>query len=127
MSVYRTFLSSANEHYFTNSHDYIPERGIPNPANGVSEASVTRAQQVFQPFSLGPRHCIGKHLAMKEVSLILANVLWLFEVNKVEGSGRVLDHLPWASGMVVMALLGVFTSLETGREVKLRLRGDVQP
>ena len=116
-----------DENSFAKPHDYIPERWIADPANGVSEASVKRAQQAFQPFSLGPRHCIGKHLAIKEVSFILANVLWLFEVEKVEGSGLLHEHLPRVDGKVVMKQSDVYTSLEEGPEVKLTLRGDLKP
>lgn len=115
-----------DEHSFAKSHDYIPERWIPDPAHGVSEENVKQAQQAFQPFSLGPRHCIGKHLAMKEVSFILANMLWLFEVERMEGSGLLHEHLPKVDGKVVMEQSDVYTSLEGGPEVKLRLRGDLK-
>ena len=115
-----------DEASFAKAHDYIPERWIPDAAPGINEESVKRAQQAFQPFSLGPRHCIGKHLAMKEVSFILANVLWLFEVERVEDSGCLRERLPRVNGKVVMAQRDVYTSLEEGPEVKLRLRADVK-
>ena len=117
------FCVFRDERSFANPHDFIPERWIPDPANCISEESVKRAQQAFQPFSLGPRHCIGKHLAMKEVSFILANLLWLFEVEKVEGSGLLHEQLPKVNGKVVMEQSDVYTSLEEGPEVRLRLRG----
>lgn len=63
---------------------------------------------------------------MKEVSFILANVLWLFEVEKVEGSGLLHEDLPRVGGNVVMEQSDVYTSLEEGPEVNLRLRGDVK-
>jgi len=115
-----------DEHSFAKPHDFIPERWILDPANGVSEESVKQAHQAFQSFSLGPRHCIGKHLAMKEVSFILATLLWLFEVDKIEGSGLLHKHLPGVNGKVVMEQSDVYTSLEEGPEVKLRLRGDMK-
>ncbi|KAL8735807.1 MAG: hypothetical protein Q9166_000671 [cf. Caloplaca sp. 2 TL-2023] len=120
------FAIFRDEHSFTKPHDYMPERWIPDPANGITEESVKRAQQAFQPFSLGPRHCIGKHLAMKEVSFILANMLWLFELERVGGSGVLEKHLPGVDGKVVMEQSDVYTSLEEGPEVRLVLRGDVK-
>ncbi|KAI4256805.1 MAG: hypothetical protein LQ352_001930 [Teloschistes flavicans] len=113
---------------FSDPHSYIPERWIVDSKTGVTEESVKRAQQAFQPFSLGPRHCIGKHLAMKEVSFILANVLWLFDVEKIEGSG-VLDgkYLPGVGeDEVVLEQSDVYTSLEEGPQVKLTLRPDLK-
>jgi cytochrome P450 len=37
-------------------------------------------RDVFQPFSLGPRNCIGRNLAYVEVRLILAKVLFNFDL-----------------------------------------------
>lgn len=120
------FAIFRSEQTFTDPHDYVPERWSPDAANEVSEDSVKRAQQAFQPFSLGPRHCIGKHLAMKEVSFILANVLWLFELERVDGSGVLEKCLPGIDGKIVMEQSDVYTSLEEGPEVRLVLRGDIK-
>lgn len=38
----------------------------------------------FQPFSFGPRSCLGKNLARAEMSLLLARVLWRFDLELVE-------------------------------------------
>ncbi|KAH6676007.1 cytochrome P450 [Halenospora varia] len=34
----------------------------------------------MQPFSAGPRNCIGRNLAYGEIRLILARVLWNFDL-----------------------------------------------
>ena len=34
----------------------------------------------FQPFSWGPRNCIGKNLAYSQMRLVLARVLWNFDI-----------------------------------------------
>jgi hypothetical protein len=39
-----------------------------------------------QPFSIGPRNCIGKNLAYNEVGLILARVLWKFDLELCDES-----------------------------------------
>lgn len=38
----------------------------------------------FQPFSFGPRSCLGKNLARAEMSLLLARILWRFDLELVE-------------------------------------------
>lgn len=34
----------------------------------------------FQPFSVGPRNCIGKKFAYDSMKLILARMLWRFDM-----------------------------------------------
>jgi cytochrome P450 len=41
---------------------------------------------MFQPFSFGPRNCIGKNLAYNEMRVILASVLWNFDLELCEQS-----------------------------------------
>lgn len=37
-------------------------------------------RDAFKPFSTGPRDCIGRNLAYHEMRLILAKVLWHFDL-----------------------------------------------
>ena len=39
---------------------------------------------VVQPFSLGPRNCIGQNLAKAEMRLILAKLVWHFDMELVD-------------------------------------------
>jgi cytochrome P450 len=114
------FTIFRNEDYFDSPHDYVPERWIVDPETGVTEDHVKRAQAAFQPFSLGPRHCIGRHLAIKEVSLILANLLYVYSIEPVNDSGVLQTTLPISGGAAVMQQHDVYTSLED--EVLIRLR-----
>lgn len=41
----------------------------------------------MQPFLVGPRNCIGRNLAYLEMRLILARLLWNFDVEAVDGKG----------------------------------------
>jgi cytochrome P450 len=43
---------------------------------------------VLQPFSVGPRNCIGRNLALAEMRLILARVLWNFDFELCPESER---------------------------------------
>lgn len=42
----------------------------------------------MQPFSLGPRGCIGKHLSYMEMRLILGRLLWRFDVVSTDGAWK---------------------------------------
>ncbi len=73
-----------NPTYFPDPFSFIPERWL--DGSGYPEAI---AQQAYNPFSLGPRTCIGRPLAMMEVSVTMAVVLWLMDFRAVgEPSGR---------------------------------------
>jgi len=57
-----------SERFWDQPAEFDPERFRPERAND-------RPRFAFFPFGGGPRHCIGKHLAMLEAQLILATVL----------------------------------------------------
>jgi hypothetical protein len=40
----------------------------------------------FQPFSVGPRDCVGKRFAYDSMKLILARLLWRYDLAIDEGS-----------------------------------------
>lgn len=54
---------------------FKPERWLPN-----NEQYAADKREACQPFSYGPRNCVGKNLAYMEMRIILARVLWNFEV-----------------------------------------------
>ncbi|MCJ1300839.1 hypothetical protein MMC08_003638, partial [Hypocenomyce scalaris] len=47
---------------------------------------------IFQPFSAGPRNCIGKNLAYAEMKLILAKMVWHFDMELVTTEGNWADQ-----------------------------------
>ncbi|GFF65623.1 isotrichodermin C-15 hydroxylase [Aspergillus lentulus] len=59
---------------FTDPEQFIPERHLGDPrfANDNKEA--------MQPFSYGPRNCIGRNLAYVEMRLILARMVFNFDM-----------------------------------------------
>ncbi|GKZ36939.1 hypothetical protein AbraIFM66950_008204 [Aspergillus brasiliensis] len=73
-SVYR---SPAN---FTRPNEFIPERWM-----GAAEFE-TDVRDVFQPFSVGPRSCIGKKFAYDSMKLILARSFWRFDMSLAPAS-----------------------------------------
>ncbi|KAK4160878.1 putative isotrichodermin C-15 hydroxylase [Cladorrhinum sp. PSN259] len=74
--------SYQSERNFRNPGKFAPERwlGDPEYANDV--------RSVLQPFSVGPRNCIGKNLAYAEMRLILARVLWNFDLELMPESNN---------------------------------------
>ncbi|TGO06800.1 hypothetical protein BTUL_0510g00010 [Botrytis tulipae] len=71
VSHYVAYSSPLN---FTLPDQYIPERWLDTAlfANDATE--------VFQPFSYGPRNCIGMNLAHAEMRMALARVLWNYDL-----------------------------------------------
>jgi cytochrome P450 len=72
-----TYQSTVN---FLNPSTFVPERflGDPKYANDNFAA--------LQPFSTGPRNCIGKNLAYHEMRLLLTMMLLTFDISLEEES-----------------------------------------
>ncbi|KAF5239780.1 hypothetical protein FOXYS1_15480, partial [Fusarium oxysporum] len=68
--------------FYPEPFKFLPERWIVDEKNesGVSVESVALAQSAFMPFSTGPRGCIGKNLAYLEMSLVLARIVFNYEI-----------------------------------------------
>ncbi|KAF2665384.1 cytochrome P450 ClCP1 [Microthyrium microscopicum] len=65
--------------------EFHPERFFKN-ASDVPEEFRNDNHAVFQPFSVGPRNCIGKNLAYAEMRMILTRVLFDFDLELDERS-----------------------------------------
>ncbi|KAK6836503.1 cytochrome P450 [Apiospora arundinis] len=64
-----------NPNYISEPESFIPERWL-----GDERYKGDRLEAV-QPFSLGPRNCIGKNLAYAEMRMILARIVWNFDLS----------------------------------------------
>ncbi|TVY94334.1 Cytochrome P450 monooxygenase [Lachnellula willkommii] len=123
------FTIFRNPKYFRQPHEYIPERWIADEDTGYSAEDVKVAQAAFQPFSLGPRHCIARNLALREITFTLARIFYLYEVQPVKNSGRWMGSLPGIDGQnshFIQEQWDVFTSLEKGPTVKMKLKEGVE-
>ncbi|KIM99956.1 hypothetical protein OIDMADRAFT_104717 [Oidiodendron maius Zn] len=74
-----SWAASHNEKNFRDADKFIPERWIDPSYN-------TDLKKAARPFSLGPRGCIGKHLSYLEMRIILARLLWNFDIVSVDGA-----------------------------------------
>ncbi|PWY68979.1 cytochrome P450 [Aspergillus sclerotioniger CBS 115572] len=77
------YLSRLN---FYEPDKFIPERWLPESKNDPSSSFYHDNRDVVQPFSVGPRNCIGRNLAYAEMRVILARVLWNFDIELCEES-----------------------------------------
>ena len=78
-----------NEEYYPDSFIYKPERWLTDRNVGESkeeaEKRVYLAHSAFCPFSIGPRGCVGKGLAMKELMITIGRIVWLYDMRLAIG------------------------------------------
>ncbi|KAI0127879.1 cytochrome P450 [Xylariales sp. AK1849] len=66
--------------YWTDPMEFHPERFLGDPRYKTDQVDA------MQPFSLGPRNCIGKNLAYAEMRLILAKIVFNFDMKIADES-----------------------------------------
>ncbi|MCJ1386474.1 hypothetical protein MMC17_009600 [Xylographa soralifera] len=69
------FAANMNLNNFTEPEAFIPERWVGNDRKYAMDR-----KEVHQPFSTGHRNCIGQNLANAEMRLIIAKLLWHFDL-----------------------------------------------
>ncbi|CCU75987.1 putative benzoate 4-monooxygenase cytochrome P450 [Blumeria hordei DH14] len=70
--------ANTSPYLWTDPDDFVPERWY--KGDKCPEKYRNDERKAMQPFSLGPRNCIGKHMAKQEIRLILAAMLWNFDL-----------------------------------------------
>lgn len=73
------WAASHNPINFRDCDSFIPERWL-------DDAYASDHKKAMQPFSLGPRGCIGKNLSYMEMRLIVSRLLWNFDVESTDGA-----------------------------------------
>lgn len=72
------YTSEANFH---RAREYLPERWLAKEAGGsLPSPFLNDRRDVFKPFSFGPRDCIGRQLAYHEMRIIMAKLLFHFDL-----------------------------------------------
>ncbi|QUC16338.1 uncharacterized protein UV8b_00579 [Ustilaginoidea virens] len=74
-----------NPKHFREPDSFIPERWLSSSHPHYEERFKDENHAVFQPFSFGPRDCIGKNLALNELRLIISRILFKFDYELSEG------------------------------------------
>ncbi|KAF1941734.1 cytochrome P450 monooxygenase-like protein [Clathrospora elynae] len=75
MSQYAANHSTRN---YKDPEAYVPERWLGD------ERYKDDNKDIFNPFSFGPRNCLGKNLALAEMRLVLAKLLFKFDLELVD-------------------------------------------
>jgi len=85
---------------FKDPHLFIPERW-------TDDSYATDNRSILQPFSIGPRKCIGRNIAYVEMRLVMCRLLWNFDLELMPGQ----DDWPnqklfilWEKGPVLVKL-----------------------
>ncbi|KAK2035890.1 cytochrome P450 [Colletotrichum somersetense] len=75
-----------NEKYFSRPFEFHPERWLGDPAFAGDSLDAVK------PFHIGPRNCLGMNLAYAEMRMILARIVWTFDLCLDEGARGWPDH-----------------------------------
>ena len=67
-----------SERFFDNPKEFRPERWLDEI--DTKGAAGLMSDDILRPFSLGPRNCIGKLLALAEAKLVTAKLVWNFDM-----------------------------------------------
>ncbi|TGO29072.1 hypothetical protein BPAE_0019g00470 [Botrytis paeoniae] len=98
VNVYPLSISLSSE-YFHKPSEFNPERWL--AANDSSSPFYNDNRNAVQVFGMGPRSCIGRPLAMAESQLVLARMVWRFELEKVDSEA---GNLKWEEQRVFTIL-----------------------
>lgn len=67
-----TYALHHTQKYWPNPHEFQPERWLNGPS--------AEQKAAFIPFGAGRTACVGKYLAYQEIGIIVARLLWLFDI-----------------------------------------------
>lgn len=99
VSQYPCYRSESN---FKNANKFAPERWLDDPEYAHDK------RNAMQPFSVGPRGCLGKNLALAEMRLILAKMIWSFDLElqpqSLNWNNECKTQLLWAKPPLIVKL-----------------------
>lgn len=78
-------VAATSTYNFAQPARFAPERWLKENGEGLEEFREDNRGNVFHPFSFGTRNCIGTNLAQAEMHLILAKLLWHFDLSRPRG------------------------------------------
>ncbi|KAL2815869.1 cytochrome protein [Aspergillus cavernicola] len=97
-----SWAGSRSSSNFSQPDLFLPERWLKDTPDGDNDKN-----GAAQPFSLGPRGCPGKSLAFMEAGLILARLLWSFDLQLLPECSNWDDQrafLIWEKGPLLVKL-----------------------
>lgn len=112
-----------DERIWGDASTFRPERWIVDEAAGVTEEDVAHAKAHHHPFMSGPGSCVGKHVAMMEMTILIARTLHRLDMRRAPGStlGGGGPEMGWgARNPKQFQVEDAFIFNRTGPEVQLR-------
>lgn len=76
-----------SEKYFHRPLDFLPERWI--------DPTCTDKKQASRPFLIGKRACIGRNMALLEIRLTLAKILFMFDFELADPNMDWMKQVKW--------------------------------
>jgi cytochrome P450 len=73
-----------NEKYHFRPFDFLPERWLVSSERSEAEVAITRS--AYCPYGIGRTSCVGKALSYTEMTLMLARIVWLYEMRLAPGN-----------------------------------------
>ncbi|KAH7405675.1 putative cytochrome P450, partial [Phaeosphaeria sp. MPI-PUGE-AT-0046c] len=91
---------SRNPKYYHLPHSFEPERWLVQPDGSIGSPEFSSdVRTAGQPFLLGPHMCIGQNFAMMEMTLVLAKLVWRYDMELVDEEqywpAECRSHLMW--------------------------------
>ncbi|KAE8151104.1 cytochrome P450 [Aspergillus avenaceus] len=77
------WVMSFDNEAFPEPYELKPEMWLQNP------------DMVHSPFGFGRRLCPGRHLGMSMISILLARLLWAYDISHVYRDGKKVEVDPW--------------------------------
>ncbi|KJZ78234.1 hypothetical protein HIM_02272 [Hirsutella minnesotensis 3608] len=103
-----TYSLHHSEEHFDRPFQFKPERWLVKGTDGVEDGEgrsaddIGKSRQAFAPFSIGPRSCIARGVAVLELYLGVARALWLYDLQiapgyetmgvGIKGEYKIKDH-----------------------------------
>ncbi|PVH92480.1 putative RNA polymerase II mediator complex component Srb8 [Periconia macrospinosa] len=88
----RTYAINRSAEYFARPDDFVPERWLPPPERPAEFAN--DKLYASRPFSVGFHACLGKPLAWTELRLVVAKLLWTFDIWAKDGETSFFEDFP---------------------------------
>ncbi|KAF2770283.1 benzoate 4-monooxygenase cytochrome-like protein P450 [Teratosphaeria nubilosa] len=116
------YCLSNNKDVYPEPFKFRPERWIADENDPKSVAQVQQAEAAFCAFSAGSRGCVGKNLAWLEMLLVIAKLVYRFQVKQDPGNnlgGGSPDGRPGRREENQYQLFEAFVALRDGPVVQL--------
>ena len=99
--TYSTWAACQSSSNFYQPAEFSPERWLESANYHPSSPFASDKRDAFQPFGMGPRKCLGQVMAWAEMRLILARLLWTFDIKPARELGdwnnnRQQSQIMWA-------------------------------